>query len=495
MKKLLSLVLALVMVFSVALVASAEEDIIKITWAQGTGDVAPKDNAMVLEKLNEMLRERIGVEVDIQYFTNDEILNSIQSGEVYDIYFTCSWYNNTNQAISQNLFLGLTQDEIAEKAPGLYNAMSKDVWDLAESADGKIYAIPNKKDYAAENFITYPADIAAELGFEIPDKIDAWDDMTDFLVAWKETLPEGEYPVLIGGNPAGLESSFDFIDRVAMIGCVYGTTKVVTVFEDPEVMERYRTMAKWYEMGLENPDVAQLTETAIDTSKQRINFVQAWDGYDYSPSSGYNVAMTRYFGPNLSVDGVQGSMNAFSITLADQPEKLEAALKLFEIIHTDKEVVDTLRYGVEGYHWNYVTAEQNPDCAGGVIQTEVGRTNYSCWGFSQPAYFFTSILVSEEQVAGTAKAPVMNQYELYYDAVATSANVSAMGAFKFNSEKWTAALAEMTAIKDEYYKNFCSGTISIDDCYDEFIEKMNAAGLQEMIEDAQEQLDAYLAAN
>ena len=70
-----------------------------------------------------------------------------------------------------------------------------------------------------------------------------------------------------------------------------------------------------------------------------------------------------------------------------------------------------------------------------------------------------------------------------------------MGSFKFNSEKWTAALAEMTAIKDEYYKNFCSGTISIDDCYDEFMEKMNAAGLQEMIEDAQEQLDEYLANN
>ena len=50
----------------------------------------------------------------------------------------------------------------------------------------------------------------------------------------------------------------------------------------------------------------------------------------------------------------------------------------------------------------------------------------------------------------------------------------------------------MTAIKDEYYNQFATGATSIDTVYDEFIAKMNAAGLQEMIADAQSQLNAYL---
>ncbi|MGN0742462.1 MAG: ABC transporter substrate-binding protein, partial [Candidatus Fimadaptatus sp.] len=401
MKKLVSLILTVVLALSMGTIAcagaQAEGETVKLTWAMGTGDVAPIDNAMVLEELNKMSSELIGVECDIQYFQNDQLLISIQSGEVFDIYFTCSWYNNFNQAVSQGLFANL-DGKVQEMAPDLYASMTEDVWELAHSSDGGLYAIPVKKDYAMMNFITYPADKAAELGFEIPDRITAWSDLTDFLVAWKATLADNEYPVLIGGNPAGMESSFDFIDRTAMIGCIFGTTDVVTVFDDPEVMERYRTMADWYKLGLVNPDAAQLNESSIDTTKERIGFVQAWPGYDYSVSNGYNTDMTCFFGPNLSTDGVQGSMNALSVTLEEDEARMAAALKYIELCHTNKLFNDTMRYGVQGYHWNYVTEEQSAACAGGVLRTEVGTSNYTPWGFSQPAYFETSIAVSQEQV-------------------------------------------------------------------------------------------------
>ena len=495
MKKLVSLILTVVLALSMGTIAcagaQAEGETVKLTWAMGTGDVAPIDNAMVLEELNKMSSELIGVECDIQYFQNDQLLISIQSGEVFDIYFTCSWYNNFNQAVSQGLFANL-DGKVQEMAPDLYASMTEDVWELAHSSDGGLYAIPVKKDYAMMNFITYPADKAAELGFEIPDRITAWSDLTDFLVAWKATLADNEYPVLIGGNPAGMESSFDFIDRTAMIGCIFGTTDVVTAFDDPEVMERYRTMAEWYKLGLVNPDAAQLNETSIDTTKERIGFVQAWPGYDYSVSNGYNTDMTCFFGPNLSTDGVQGSMNALSVTLEEDEARMAAALKYIELCHTNQLFNDTMRYGVQGYHWNYVTEEQSAACAGGVLRTEVGTSNYAPWGFSQPAYFETSIAVSQEQVDGVAKAPVMDQYDQYYDAIATSANVSAMAGFTWDSSAFTTNLAEITAIKDEYYKDFATGTRPIDDVYDEFMQKMNDAGLQDMIADAQAQLNAYL---
>ena len=81
------------------------------------------------------------------------------------------------------------------------------------------------------------------------------------------------------------------------------------------------------------------------------------------------------------------------------------------------------------------------------------------------------------------------------ETVEEEAVPSAMGGFKWDSSAFTDQLAEISAIKDSYYKNFCSSTTPIDDVKDEFLEKMNAAGLQEMIADAQAQLDAYLAAN
>ena len=490
MKKLASLVLALMLVLSVCSFAGAEDDVIKLTWAMGTGSTAPKDNAMVLEELNKISREKLGVEVDIQYFTNDQLQNSIQSGEVFDMYFTCSWYNNFNVAVSNKLFANIWP-HLQEWTPDLYATMPEKVWELAKSSDGGLYAIPVKKDYCPENFITYPADKAAELGYEIPDAIDAWDDLTDFLAAWKDTLPANEYPVTIGGPPS-METSFDFIDRTIQIGVLFGTTKVVTVLDDPEVMERYHTMNKWYNLGLVNPDAAYLTGDAIDDKHQHLHFVQAWDGYDYSVGYGYNCEMTRYSGPFLSTDGVQGSMNAFSITLENDLERFEAAMKYQELVNTDKLYRDTLRYGVKGYHWDYVTEEQSAACAGGVLRTQVGTDNYNPWAFSQGSYSLASIAVSQAQVDGTAKAPVMNQWDLYF-ANCENAEVSAISGFTFDSSKWKAQYAEITAIKDQYYKSYASGTINIDDVYDEMMEKMNAAGLQDIIEDAQAQLDAYLA--
>lgn len=100
--------------------------------------------------------------------------------------------------------------------------------------------------------------------------------------------------------------------------------------------------------------------------------------------------------------------------------------------------------------------------------------------------------MSQAQVDGTAKAPVMNQWDLYF-ANCENAEVSAICGFTFDSSKWTSNYAEITAIKDEYYKNYATGTTDIDEVYDEMMEKMYAAGLQDIIDDAQAQLDAYLA--
>ena len=185
-------------------------------------------------------------------------------------------------------------------------------------------------------------------------------------------------------------------------------------------------------------------------------------------------------------------MNALSVTLEDDTAKRDACLKLIELIHTNQLFNDTLRYGVQGYHWDYVDAAQYPELEGAVVRHQAGSDGYSPWAFSWPAYFETSIAVNQDVLDGKVPAPNMDQYNMYYDAVAKDGKASALGSFKMDTSAWTAAIAEMTAIKDEYYSDWATGTRSVDEIYDEFMAKMNAAGLQEMIADAQAQLDAYL---
>ena len=514
MKKLVSLILALALVLSVmsfATVASAE-DYVKLTWVQGNSP-APKDNDMVLEELNKILRERIGVEIEIVYMSSDEVGTSIASGEVYDMYFTCGWYNEFNKNVADGIFANLYKDGqnlVKEWAPKLWESMPESVWELACSSGDNLpygsglYAIPVYKDIAPENFIVYDAQVAQDAGIEVPDIISSWDEMTPYLGALKaamEANPDlGLHPVNIGGAPAGVETSFDFISRTALIGVIFGTDKVVSVFDDPDIMDRYRTMHKWYELGYVNPDSPLQSEDTINSKQHHISFVQAWDGYDYTPSRGFWVKMARYSGPFLNSDGVQGAMNAFSIALEDDPAKFQKAMEFQELINTDKEIRDILAFGVPGYHFEYrdVTDEEGNVLGQAVVRTQAGSDGYTPWRFSQANYAINSIEASEETLNGTYPAPDLTQWERYFSYVA-DAPVSKISGFTFDYQNpidFSTQFAEISALKEEYLKNIQCGVVDTDDPelgVPALKAKMEAAGLNDIIAEAQRQLDAYLA--
>ncbi len=503
MKKTVSMLLALIMVLSMMTFVSfaSAEEYMKLTWVQGNSP-APIDNAMVLEELNKITRERLGCEIEIVYMSSDEVQTSIQSGEVYDMYFTCSWYNNFNMNVANGIFANIW-GKVQEWTPTLWASMPESIWNLAKSVDGNLYAIPVYKDVAPENFIVYDAQVAQDAGIEIPAKIDSWDEMTPFLVALKtamEANPElGQYPVNIGGAPAGVESSFDFIDRTPLIGVVFGDNKVCSVFDDEEIVNRYRTMHKWYQMGLVNPDAPTLTEDAISGKLHHISFVQAWDDYDYTPSRKFWVKMTRYAGPFVNTDGVQGAMNAFSVTLEDDPARFEMALKFQELVNTDREVRDILAYGVPGYHFEYRDVKDADGNVLGqaVVRTEAGSSNYTPWRFSQANYAINSIEASEETLNGTYPPPVLDQWDHYFAAVA-DAPISKISGFTFNYQDpidFSSQYAEISAIKQEFFANIQCGVVDPDDPevgIPAMRAKMEAAGLNDIIAEAQRQLDAYL---
>jgi len=509
MKKLVSMLLALIMVLSLCSFASAE-DYVKLTWVQGTSP-APKDNDMVLEELNKILRERLGCEVEILYMSSDEVGTSIAAGEVYDMYFTCGWFNEFNKNVADGIFANLYKDGknlVKEWAPKLWESMPESVWELACSSGENLpygaglYAIPVYKDIAPENFIVYDAQIAQDAGIEVPEAIESWDELTPYLEALKKAMEEnpdlGQYPVNVGGSPAGMDSSFDFIDRTPLIGVNFGTTEVVNVFQHEPFVERCRTMKKWRDMGLVNPDAATLTEDAISGKLHQIGFVQAWNDYDYTPSRGFWVEMTKYSGPFVNTDGVQGAMTGLSVTLEDDPERFDLVLKYQELVNTNREYRDILAYGVPGVHFNYrdVTDDDGNVLGQCVVRTELGSSNYAPWRFSQGNYAINSVEASEQTLDGTYPKPVLDQWDKYF-AECETAPESKISGFTFNSTDpidFSSQYAEISAIKDQYLNNIKCGSVDdTDAAIKEMVEKMEAAGLNDIIAEAQRQLDEYLA--
>ena len=92
MKKILSLALALMLVFAIACTASAETQKI-IWWVYASGD-APIDTQLVVDAANAYSAEKIGVEVELIFKNDEQFGLGMQTGEPYDMTFTCDWAND-----------------------------------------------------------------------------------------------------------------------------------------------------------------------------------------------------------------------------------------------------------------------------------------------------------------------------------------------------------------------------------------------------------------
>jgi putative aldouronate transport system substrate-binding protein len=292
-----------------------------------------------------------------------------------------------------------------------------------------------------------------------------------------------------------MESSFDMIDRTALIGVIFGTTKVCSVFDDPGVVERYQTMHKWYEAGYVNPDAPTLDENAIDSKLHHIGFTQAWTGYSYYGSRGFSTEYARYAGPVLSTDLLLGSLQCISATLEEDEARFKKALQFLELLCTNKEYRDTIAYGIEGEHFNYydVNDIDGNYLGKAVVRTELGRSNYTPWLFNQGNYSLATPAFDIEEVKNGH--PLVNQWDLYYKEI-EGAPVSSIAGFQFNYQDpidFTQAYAEISAIKQEFFSSIQCGTVDPDVAIPEMRAKMEEAGLNDIIAEAQRQLDAYLA--
>ena len=475
MKKLVSLVLAAMLVLALVPFASAE-DVVKLTWAQGTGADAPVDNAMVLEKLNEISREKIGVECDIQYFTSTQLTNAVLSGETYDMYFTCTWFFDYVTNARDGIFADITE-AVKTVTPDLYATMNEDVWNLS-AVGGKIYMIPVKKDIGYQCYFTYNKDFYDSIGMTWPEQVSTYAEITPYLKAYAENKP-GEYPIQLAGNFAGIDMASLFVGCGSTLGFNVNDpeAKLHSLYEDEQFIDRLNTVHEWYEAGYINPDAA--TATTVPSKLDTVKVEAAWDGYDFSNSYGYTAGMCKIGNVFLAASTVRVG-NALNAALEEDPDRLAAALKYQELVNTDKEYRDILRYGVPGVHFNY---EEDGAVA---MRTEQGKNNYSPWGFAQGSYVISAL----EGAPGVTQD--LHQWEKAY-ASYDKALVAPDKGFAFDDESVEAIATEISVIVDKYYKELVTGTLPGTETCAKIMEEMEAAGLRDLQAEMQRQYDEFIA--
>jgi len=457
---------------------------VELIWIMGNPGQVPPEQAMVEERLNDISVAALNVKVTTLYYDNERTMLAMSAGDDWDMSFTAEWFNNFPTQARAGYFADLT-DLLPTVAPQLYATMPEIVWEGAK-VDGKIYAIPVKKDYAAELFWVMDKALFEDvLGMPIPDKMSFFD-IEKYLAAAKKAYDDGvagaeraQYPMFISrGGVGGLTSEFDNIHRGTMLGIPYSASaaeadKIVVTLEHPDLYDRLVAVHEWYKAGYINPDAATL-----DTAP----YSPVWAGQGFygadaiwTQSTGVVVKISKFSGPNLSTASIRGAMNAIN---ASSPN-VEQALKYQELVNTNREYRDMLRYGVPGVHFNYQDD-------GTVLVTERGRGNYRPWAFSQGSYSLSSVEAAE----GVTVDPKM--WEVIFDGYKDLKSTNAIG-FAFDVTPVEGQIAALQVIVEKYWTGLITGVSDPAVEVPKMIAEMEAAGLRAVQAEAQRQFDAFLA--
>ncbi|ETP73689.1 ABC-type sugar transport system, periplasmic component [Lachnospiraceae bacterium JC7] len=455
------------------------DGVIKLRVVTYQGGDIPLDIKEVMEAANAVSREKIGVTVDLEFQTTEKINLMMASGEYYDMVFTSSWVNNFDKNASAGLYYDIT-DLVKKETPKLYEYVDP-YWTCA-GVNGRIYGVPLLKDMGAEEMFRLNADyFEGKKGMLIPERMKL-EDIEPFLEAYKRDHPD-KFPLdMTKSGPAGY---LNFLERIVnpIIVLPFGEGQegddVVPFYECEELVNRFRLFHKWYQAGYIHPDAATIDSTVADKSIP-VRFGVAWKGYQgfSNPEEwGFNVKTSIYDGPYLSRSSEQGAM--FGICAACDEEHAAACLKYIELISTDRKFRDILAYGIEGKHFEYLDN-------GTVLRSSTGRDRYNLMLYQTGP----SASASVESVSRTFLSDP-DQWKGVFEEYETEGIQSAINGFAYDRTGKEDIIAALLAIYSDYGAELRTGTSDPDVVLPEIKRRMEAAGMNELLQDIRSQLSEW----
>ena len=195
-------------------------------------------------------------------------------------------------------------------------------------------------------------------------------------------------------------------------------------------------------------------------------------GYEYTTSEARGIQVAYVMttdAPYIDNTSVQGAMMAIS---ANSEHPVEA-MKFLNLLNTDPYVMTLMNYGVEGIHYNL-------NDAGEVAFTDA-RSTYSPWtnGLGNVT------LLPPQKGQG---ADFQQRFAEFY---AGSKKLPIYG-FTFDSKPVETEIAQIANIKEAYSLSLCTGAVDVDEKLPELLSKLEGAGMQKVVDEANAQLKAFL---
>lgn len=463
----------------------------KVVYGMYTWTGKPAGTERIQEKMNEILREKLCLEIEIMvldfmsYRQNVRLM--LSSGEDID------WFGGSalgyTSVINDGYCYDLEEDDLlATYGPGIKELISEEYLDACRFA-GTLYGIPPIKDYA----ITYAALMIGKeyldaIGYEVVEDenqqvVATWDEITEIFTQLHEAFPD-KYVFTTGDNTFSQGSAVDPIggDWFGVLEDPTASLEVVNFYETDTWMERIQIMYDWNQKGFFSADT--LTDTTSPSAKVKSGMYmamlsQAKPGYKSQISGECGREMIVF---NLGGDIIKASGISSVITNLNQAcEDPIAAMQLMNELYTDPELANLFVWGEEGTDYQ-VLEDGHITFADGVNPENAEWYHTMNWAL--PNQYLAHVWVGDPLDLGE-KTMKFND-----EAPASLA----MG-FVFDNSEFTAEFTALSNVYDEYAPQLLSGFVDPVEGTKAFNEALKKAGLDAYIAEKQRQLDEWAEAN
>lgn len=465
---------------------AADEEPVELSFYNAGGGNYPYDQAVTEEiygRFNELVRERINAVVDVNVIGsygdyNQKMPVLLASGEEMDLLWTSSWSNNYLKAASDDLYVELSE-LLPQHAPSAYAAAESLLPSL--TVDGGLYGISLGWNSLKGVRVQVREDLVPEYRDQL-ENLESMEDLAPILRDIKETHAEV--------TPLG--------PRNGVINWMYGAMKFVTlglpstvplvvryddpemevlnVWETPEFRNAHALANSWYNDGIIEEDVLALSADQLLTQYYAAQYgIVLHNSYD--PTIEFNTYGDYKYHWFLLGDMYlnPGSPLSSILSISYTSEHPVKTTQLIELLFGDSEVYNTIAYGLEGL--TYETVGDNRI----RFLDDHGYANEKGWQYG----WMPNGFLMENDPPG--------KYEIIAEASAEAAQPHTMG-FVPVTEDWKTIIANVSAVSEQYQLPLYIGAAG-EELYQEYLGALEQAGIDELKDAIQQQVDAWAAGN
>ena len=446
------------------------------------------DEERIEQKINEILEPELNANLDIvvlPWASASQQLQLMLSGdEKIDVFYT----NATNAVQYMNAGQIMDMSELIDK----YGTNIKQIYgeDIAKinQMEGFVYGVPNQIERGSIPAIFMRKDLVEKYNIDTTQIKEPKDLESVF-----ETVKAGEPDMTMlyssSESDAPLTRLFrgDTLSDSNYLGVLMdqtNSTKLENFFATDWFKDTTTMLHNWYQKGYISQDAGTNTENWRTVCKAG-NLFSLFFAYhpgtpvEFESSTGYDFEIVPFYNEPIINSS---SYNGVTFSIAQNSENPEKTMEVLDYIYGSSEIMNLLNWGEQDK--DYVIE----DADNGIINFPEGITSDNAGynlnlGWELPNQFIA--------YKWTGSDPQLWEKMEEFNGSAKSSK--AVG-FLFDSSNCSSEIAALSNIVKQYSGALYSGSGDPDELIPELLEALDDAGINEVIQAKQEQLDAFLAA-